>query len=102
MHSAICAQPTEKEQNSMAFVSQPRNKPEHYDRTTPIELPICEPLLVRLTDDIGILPAGSLIYSLPRFEAEKLIMRRLATAVGTLGVMADLTLTEDEFAEAGI
>jgi hypothetical protein len=101
MHSAICAQPTEKEQNSMAFVSQPRNKPEHYDRTTPIELPLTEPLLVRLTADVGKLPTG-FVYSLPRSLAELLVLHRLATAVGTLGVIPDITLTEDEVAEVGI
>jgi hypothetical protein len=63
-----------------------------------LELP---PLLIRLTTDAGKLPSG-LIYALPRFEAERLIMRRLATAVGTLGILPDLTLSEEELAEAGI
>jgi hypothetical protein len=73
----------------------------HFDREAPIELPICEPLLVRLIENVGPLPSG-FIYNLPRFEAEKLIRRKKATAVGMLGVMPDLTLTEDEVAEAGI
>ena len=71
----------------------------HYDRT--IELPINDPLLIRLTEDVGNLPSG-FVYELPRFEAERLILRRKATAVGTLGVFADLTLTDQECAEAGL
>lgn len=70
----------------------------HFDRTT-IELPITDPLLIRLTEDVGNLPSG-FVYELPRFEAERLIMRRKATAVGTLGTIADLTLTEQECLEA--
>ena len=71
----------------------------HYDRT--IELPITDPLLIRLTESVGNLPSG-FVYELPRFEAERLIIRRKATAVGTLGTIADLTLTEQECAEAGL
>jgi hypothetical protein len=82
----------------MAFVPPPRNKPDNTPRE-PSEL-LTEPLLIRLTESVGGLSAGSLIYSLPRFEAEKLIMRRKATAVGTLGTMADLSLTQEEFDEA--
>ena len=65
------------------------------------QAPIEESLLIRLTEDVGKLPAG-FTYELPRFEAERLIMRRKATAVGTLGTMADLTLTQDECEDAGI
>jgi hypothetical protein len=71
----------------------------HYDRT--IEFPINDPLLIRLTENVGKLPAG-FVYELPRFEAVSLIHRRKATAVGNIGVMADLTLTEDELQEAGL
>jgi hypothetical protein len=71
----------------------------HYDRT--IELPIADPLLIRLTESVGNLPSG-FVYELPRFEAERLIMRRKATAVGTLGTIADLTLSDLECREAGL
>ena len=72
--------------------------PEHYDRK--IEFPITESLLIRLVENVGLLPAGH-VYEIPRFEAERLILRRKATAVGKLGTMPDLTLTEAEFAEVG-
>jgi hypothetical protein len=84
---------------SRRYVQPPRNKPDTEPRT-PSDDPL-EPLLIRLTEPVGNLPSG-FTYSLPRFESEILIMRRKATAVGTLGVMADLTLTEDECAEADI
>lgn len=84
----------------MAFVPQPRNRVDNTPRT-PSDDPL-EPLLIRLLEPIGLLPAGSFVYELPRFESERLIMRRKATAVGNLGMMADITLTEDELAEAGI
>jgi len=73
--------------------------PTHYDRT--IELPIADPLVIRLNEDIGPLRAG-LLCSLPAYEATRLVRRRMATVVGTLGVMADLTLTEDELAEVAL
>ena len=59
---------------------------------------LTEPLLVRLTTDTGKLSSGY-IYSLPRRLAELLILHKLATAVGSLGILPDLTLTEDELAE---
>lgn len=59
------------------------------------------PLLIRLSEDVGKLPSG-FVYELPRFEAERLIARRKATAVGSVGVIADLVLTEDECVEAGL
>jgi hypothetical protein len=62
---------------------------------------LAEPLLVRTTQDVGKLPAG-FIYNLPRLTAQLLIGKRLGIAIGSLGVMADLTLTEDECIEAGI
>lgn len=72
-----------------------------YDRKTPIDLLTVKPLLIRLTEDVGKLPAG-FVYELPRFEAERLIARRVATAVGKLGTIADISLTEAECREAGI
>lgn len=73
--------------------------PKHY-QSTPIEFPL-EPLLIRLIEDVAVLPAG-FIYELPAFEAHRLIARRKATAVGRLGTMPDVTLTEQECAEAGL
>jgi hypothetical protein len=73
----------------------------HHDRAEPIVLPLCEPLLIRLTEDVGKLPAG-FVYELPRFEAERLLHKRKAVAVGSIGTMADLSLTEDECEEAGL
>lgn len=60
-----------------------------------IEIPITEPLLVRLTEDVGKLPAG-FTYEVPRFEAERLIARRKAIAVGRLGTIADVVISEDD------
>jgi hypothetical protein len=82
----------------VSYVPKPRNKMDNTPRT-PSDDPL-EPLLIRLTEDVSVLPKG-FIYSLPRFDAEILIMRRKAVAVGKLGMMADITLTEDELAEAG-
>lgn len=78
-------------------VPGPRNKPDHTPRKPSgfIE----EPLLVRLLVDVGKLPAG-FTYALPAYEAQRLIARRMATAVGSLGQTADLELTEDELEEA--
>jgi hypothetical protein len=58
------------------------------------------PILVRLTESIGRLPAG-FIYELPEHEALGLIMRRKATAVGRYREQtADLVLTEEEWEAA--
>jgi len=70
----------------------------HYEPRT-IELPICEPLLCRLTEDVGNLPAG-FTYELPRFETERLIARRKATAVGAIDTVPDLVISEDDYALA--
>jgi hypothetical protein len=59
------------------------------------------PLLVRLTENVGKLPAG-FVYELPPRLAQTLIASRKAQAVGNFGIMADLSLTEDECVEAGI
>jgi len=75
--------------------------PEPFEPREPSErLEILEqPLLIRLTEDVGKLPAG-FSYHLPRFEAELLIMRRKATAVGSLDASPDLIISEDDFALA--
>jgi hypothetical protein len=66
--------------------------------TNPLEQP---ELLVRLTEDVGKLPAG-LAYHLPSAVSHALIQRRLATPVGDLEIFADLELTDEELADAGI
>jgi len=59
-----------------------------------------EPLLVRLLVDVGKLPAG-FVYDLPRYEAQRLIARRKAVAVGGYKQQsADLTLSEEEWEAA--
>jgi len=70
----------------------------HFEPRNPSEF-LEEPLLVRLTEDMGLLPAN-FTYHLPRFEAERLIARRKATAVGTLDTAPDLVIDEDDFALA--
>jgi hypothetical protein len=89
----------EKEKASMSrrYVQPPRNKPDTEPRT-PSDAPL-EPLLIRLLEPIGLLPAGSFVYELPRFESEILIMRRKAVVQGKLGTIPDLVLSEDELAE---
>jgi hypothetical protein len=54
-----------------------------------------------MLEPVGKLPAGY-VYELPAFEATKLIHRRVATAVGSLGTMPDVALTEQECSEAEI
>ena len=75
--------------------------PEHFEPREPSErLEILEqPLLVRLTADVGKLPAG-FVYQLCRDEATRLIMQRKATAVGSLAAVPDLVISEDDFALA--
>jgi len=62
---------------------------------------ITELLLVRLTENVGRMPAH-LTYELPAYEALRLIHRRKAHAVGTLGTVADLVLDEHDCTEAGL
>jgi hypothetical protein len=57
------------------------------------------PMLIRLTEDVGKLPAG-FVYELPAFEAKRLLTRRKATAVGMLRQTADLALTPEEYERA--
>jgi len=83
----------------MSYVPRPRNKPDLTPRQ-PTEL-LTESLLIRLTESVGKLPAG-FVYELPAFEGVRLVHRRLATVVGSVGVLPDLTLTEDECFEAGL
>jgi hypothetical protein len=83
----------------MSHVPRPRNEVDNTPRQ-PSDL-LTEPLLIRTIEDCGLLPRGC-VFELPRFEAECLIMRRKAIAVGTINTLPDLTLTEDECIEAGV
>lgn len=62
---------------------------------------VIEPLVIRLTADVGKLPEG-FTYSLPRFQAERLLARRVAIVCGNLHTIPDVALTEEECQEAGI
>ncbi len=61
------------------------------------------PMHIRLTEDVGLLPAGFVVL-VSRDEAIRLIARRKATAVGSLRRQsADITLTtQDERRQVGI
>lgn len=58
-----------------------------------------EPLVLRLLSDYGKLPSG-FCYSLPLHATWLILRRRIGVAVGTLGALPDLTLTEDEWEAA--
>jgi len=58
-------------------------------------------LLVRLTEDVGKLPAG-LVYRLPADVSNSLIMRRKAVPVGDMAVFPDLDVSEAELEDAGL
>jgi len=58
------------------------------------------PMLIRLTEDVGRLPAG-FTYALSAFEAQRLIARRKAVALGGYKQQsADLALSEEEYEAA--
>lgn len=59
------------------------------------------PLLhIRLTENVGLLPAGFVVL-VPHDEAIRLIARRKATAVGRYREQtADIALTEEEYDQA--
>jgi hypothetical protein len=56
-------------------------------------------LLIRLTENVGLIPAHFTV-ELPEREALALIARRKATAVGSTRQTADLTLTHEEYEAA--
>ena len=58
-------------------------------------------ILVRLTEDVGKLPAG-LVYRLPTDVSNALIRRRKATPVGNWNTFPDLDVSEDELEIAGL
>jgi hypothetical protein len=57
------------------------------------------PIHIRLTEDVGLLPAGFVVL-VARDEAYRLIARRKATAVGALRQTADLHLSQAEYDHA--
>lgn len=85
--------------DGVRYVKPPRNRPDYTPRI-PSE-PLTQQLLIRLTESVGLLPAGY-VYELPAFEAHRLIARRKAIVVGSVGTIADLVLGELEVQEAGI
>jgi hypothetical protein len=55
------------------------------------------PMHIRLTEDVGLLPAGFVVL-VPHEEAIRLIARRKATAVGAYRQQsADVVLTEEDW-----
>lgn len=58
-----------------------------------------EPLVLRLLNDFQRLPAG-FCYSVPVHATCMLVRQRLATVVGTLGIIADVVLNEDDWEAA--
>jgi hypothetical protein len=57
-------------------------------------------LLIRLIEDVGKLPAG-FTYSLPMYEAQRLIARRKAVPVGAYKtVEPDVVLTQEDWEAA--
>ena len=64
----------------------------------PLDLP---QLLVRLTEDVGKLPAG-LVYRLPTNVANALIRHRKAIPIGNMGCFPDLDVSEAELEVAGL
>jgi len=67
----------------------------------PFELGNTAPLLVNLSSDHAGLLAG-LVYQLPADFACYLIANRKAIPVADLNAFADVTLTEQELADAGL
>jgi hypothetical protein len=69
------------------------------DQTEPIDVPITlpldRPILIRLRENLGLLPAGILLQ-LPQMVTLILIRRGLCSVVGTLAATADLVLTREE------
>jgi hypothetical protein len=61
------------------------------------ELPLIQPILIRPIpiDGVGLLPCG-LTCELPREHALRLVRQKLATVVGSLEAIADVTVAEDE------
>jgi hypothetical protein len=68
--------------------------PERSTETLNITFPLT-PLLIRLNDDVGKLPAG-IVVSLPKQYAWSLIRSKLASVVGSFNAVPDLTLDESE------
>lgn len=61
----------------------------------PVTLPLTQPLLIRLRQDIGHVPAG-ITVELPKPEALSLIRRGHASVVGDLNATPALYVSEDD------
>jgi hypothetical protein len=68
--------------------------PERSTETLNITFPLT-PLLIRLNDDVGKLPAG-IVVSLPKQYAWSMIRRKLACVVGSLQAVPDITIDESD------
>ena len=64
-------------------------------------LPLDRPILIRLRENLGLLPAG-LLLQLPQMVTLMLIRRGLCSVVGTLPATADLVLTREELPDTGL
>ena len=67
----------------------------------PITLPLDRPILIRLRENLGLLPARILLQ-LPQMVTLILIRRGLCSVVGTLAATADLVLTREELPDTGL
>jgi hypothetical protein len=67
----------------------------------PITLPLDRPILIRLREPLGKLPAGILLQ-LPQMETLMIVRRGLCSVVGTLAATADLVLTRQELPDTGL
>lgn len=93
----LCSQ---KENSMSRYVPGPRNKPSKKDaRGREPSPPIEAALLIRLREQIGLLPPNFHI-ELPRIEGLRLVRRGLATVVGSLDMAPDLVLDEDDVRHA--
>jgi hypothetical protein len=59
----------------------------------PYEIPLTQAILVRPIEDVGLLPSG-IVCEIPREHALRLVRQKLATVVGDLGAVADVTVDE--------
>jgi hypothetical protein len=66
-----------------------------------IELPLTEPLLIRLTEDVGNVPAG-ITLELPCIEARALVRRGLGHIIGSLDAQAQIVMDEDDTEQSGL
>ncbi|MGA7524642.1 MAG: hypothetical protein WBW84_19485 [Acidobacteriaceae bacterium] len=66
-----------------------------------IELPLTEPLLIRLTEDVAKVPAG-ITLELSNIEARALVRRGLAQVIGSLTAQAQIVMDDDDMERSGL